>query len=28
MVPVRLLSEVLGAKVDYTEATRTVTITY
>lgn len=28
MVPVRLLAEVLGAKISYTEATRTVTITY
>ncbi|SFL64456.1 Cysteine-rich secretory protein family protein [Paenibacillus sp. 1_12] len=28
MVPVRLLAEVLGAKVDYMEATRTVKITY
>ncbi|RKN82243.1 stalk domain-containing protein [Paenibacillus ginsengarvi] len=28
MVPVRLLSEVLGAKITYTEATRTVTIAY
>ncbi|MEF3304001.1 stalk domain-containing protein [Paenibacillus sp. GYB003] len=28
MVPVRLLSEVLGAKVSFNEATRTVTITY
>lgn len=28
MVPVRLLAEVLGAKVDYAEATRTVMITY
>ncbi|NOU93687.1 S-layer protein [Paenibacillus sp. LMG 31456] len=28
MVPVRLLAEVLGAKVDYVEATRTVNITY
>jgi uncharacterized protein YkwD len=28
MVPVRLLAEVLGAKVEYTEASRTVKITY
>ncbi|MCP3776065.1 stalk domain-containing protein [Paenibacillus sp. MZ04-78.2] len=28
MVPVRLLAEVLGAKVEYAEATRTVKITY
>ncbi|WP_282943206.1 stalk domain-containing protein [Paenibacillus sp. RC67] len=28
MVPVRLLAEVLGAKVDYIEATRTVKLTY
>lgn len=28
MVPVRLLAEVLGAKVSYVEATRTVNITY
>ncbi|CAG7635875.1 hypothetical protein PAESOLCIP111_03714 [Paenibacillus solanacearum] len=28
MVPVRLLAEVLGAKVDYAEATRTVKINY
>lgn len=28
MVPVRLLAEVLGAKVDYIDATRTVKITY
>ncbi|CAG7650174.1 hypothetical protein PAECIP111802_04657 [Paenibacillus allorhizosphaerae] len=28
MVPVRLLAEVLGAKVDYVEATRTVKIAY
>ncbi|MCU6797590.1 stalk domain-containing protein [Paenibacillus sp. WQ 127069] len=28
MVPVRLLAEVLGAKVDYLDATRTVKITY
>ncbi|MCR8633734.1 stalk domain-containing protein [Paenibacillus radicis (ex Xue et al. 2023)] len=28
MVPVRLLAEVLGAKVDYIEPTRTVNITY
>jgi hypothetical protein len=28
MVPVRLLAEVLGAKVEYADATRTVKITY
>ncbi len=28
MIPVRLLSETLGAKVDYIESTRTVVITY